>query len=334
MRCRTRRLIDHHGRLVRPGGRLAVSLWSALCALGAVAAPPTACVGVIPAGGGNAFWGQVEAGALRAGAALGIEVYVRGPKDELHPEVQRQVLDLVTQRGCRAVVLAPSVAERAQDVARLKRAGIPTVYIDRDPGGADVVAVVSTDNAAAGREAGARMARRLGGRGRVLLIRVQADIQSTTQREAGFLEAARQGGLTVEDGGYIGSNVGQAKRAAAEVLARTPAPPDGIFTPNESSTVAVLSVLQARQDAGRVVHIGVDANELLMRALQRGQLDGLLVQSPENMGYLGVWLAWQASQGLALPQQTYDTGVRYIGRDDALQLPTLATPSRAVPIPR
>ena len=63
---------------------------------------------------------------------------------------------------------------------------------------------------------------------------------------------------------------------------------DGIFCANESSTFGMLLALRGRGLAGRIRFIGFDANEGLVEALELGELDGLVVQNPMGMGYLGV----------------------------------------------
>jgi ribose transport system substrate-binding protein len=64
---------------------------------------------------------------------------------------------------------------------------------------------------------------------------------------------------------------------------------DGVFAPNESSTNGVLNVLR-NQGMRRKVHVmGFDSSEPLLQALEEGDLDGLIVQDPYRMGYLGVW---------------------------------------------
>src|SRR5438477_22987 len=64
--------------------------------------------------------------------------------------------------------------------------------------------------------------------------------------------------------------------------------PDGIFTPNESVSFAVLRVLQDNGWAGKVKFVGFDASPNLVKGLRDGNIDGLVVQDPVRMGYLAV----------------------------------------------
>ncbi len=247
------------------------------------------CIGVIPAGSGHAFWNAVEAGAQQAGKELGIAIYYRGPNDESNTEGQRLIINRVVEQGCKGLVLAPNVPERAEDVAALKAKGIPTVYIDRDTGGADVLSVIATNNYEAGKLAGREMVKRLQGKGTVALLRLRKGVASTEAREQGFLEEVTQAGLRIVLDDYLGTQVGEARLTAAQLLQDRIETLDGVFTPNESTTLGTLRALQKLKKAGQVTHIGFDSSELLIKALASGQVFGLVVQQPFEMGYQGVY---------------------------------------------
>src|SRR4029453_16667782 len=63
---------------------------------------------------------------------------------------------------------------------------------------------------------------------------------------------------------------------------------DGIFCPNESTTFAMLRVLQDNGWAGKVRFVGFDASDNLVKGLRDGHIDALVVQDPMRMGYMSV----------------------------------------------
>jgi len=270
------------------------------------------CIGVIPAGGGNQFWSDVEAGANAAGKELATAIYFRGPKDEERQEAQRNAIHIFKKMGCKALVLAPDTQERAHDVALLKQQDIPTIYIDRDPGGAEVVAVVGTDNVAAGKLAGREMANRLHGKGNILVFQVVQGVASTDMRTAGFTETSAQGGLHIVDVIYLGSSIGAARQRCADAIRRYRGHIDGIFTPNESTTMAAYLTLRNEKTDKHLIHIGFDTNDTLNIALKNGEIDGLVVQRPYEMGYIAVKLAAKAAEKLPIQNRFVDTGVQYL----------------------
>jgi ribose transport system substrate-binding protein len=272
------------------------------------------CIGVVPAGGGYAFWDAVQAGAHKAGRELGVDIYFRGPTDEADTESQRLILNKVVELHCKALVLAPNSPDRASDVATLQAEGIPTVYIDRDAAHSNAAAVIATDNYRAGQRAGQEMAKALKGHGRVVVLRMNENVISTSDRERGFIEAARKAGLTVVDAGYIGTTIGKERDRVEHLLGPLRGRFDGIFTPNESTTVSTLLTLRRIQMAGHVVHIGFDAGKLPVEALRAGTLYGLIVQQPFEMGYQGVRAAYRKMHGETISPTHIDLNVVFVTR--------------------
>src|SRR5262249_39246666 len=158
------------------------------------------------------------------------------------------------------IVLAPlDDSALAQPVADAKRAGIPVVVIDSGLKGNDYVSFVATDNRKGGEIAGAHLAKLLNGAGKVVLLRYAEGSESTAQREQGFLDAiAAHGGVQVVSANqYGGADVEGAYKKSEALLSRFKRPDgslevDGIFTPNESTTLAMLRVLEDGGWAGKV----------------------------------------------------------------------------------
>src|SRR5206468_2595540 len=107
---------------------------------------------------------------------------------------------------------------------------------------------------------------------------------------------------------YAGATRETAKRASENLLNRFGADVQGIFTPNESSTVGMLLALQDIGKAGRVRFVGFDASQTLLTALRAGQIQGLVAQNPMRMGYLGVKTMVDHLRGRPV-SKLVDTGV-------------------------
>ena len=67
--------------------------------------------------------------------------------------------------------------------------------------------------------------------------------------------------------------------------------------------------------AGRVRFVGFDANEQLVGALRKGDIQGLVVQDPLKMGYLGVMSAVARLRHEPLAA-SIDTGVALVTREN------------------
>jgi ribose transport system substrate-binding protein len=90
---------------------------------------------------------------------------------------------------------------------------------------------------------------------------------------------------------------------------------DGIFCPNESTTMGMLLVLRQNNLVGKVHFVGFDATPTLIDALKKGEIDALVSQNPTRMGYLGVKTCVEAIKGEKVDEKI-DSGVQLITRDN------------------
>jgi ribose transport system substrate-binding protein len=277
-------------------------------------------IAVIPKGTTHEFWKSIHAGAIQATQELAqqgdtVSIIWKGPLREDDREQQVQVVEGFLSQGVQGIVLAP-LDSRAlvRPVEEAKGAGIPTVIIDSGLESTAMVSFVATDNRKGGQLAAERMGEVLGGKGKVLMLRYQEGSASTEQREAGFLETirAKYPGITVVSSDqYAGPTRETAKRAAENLLNRYGKELQGIFTPNESSTIGTLLALQDISAAGRIKLVGFDASQILIDALRNGQLEGIVVQNPMRMGYLGVKTMVDHLRGRPV-EPRIDTGVMVV----------------------
>lgn len=271
------------------------------------------CIGVITAGGGQAYWQDVEQGAVKAAAELEIAIYTRGAADEINVQAQEALINWIVNIGCRGLVLAPNSDSHRDTIARLKAEGIPTVFVDRDIGG-ERVSVIKTNNDKAGELAGREMIKALGGRGKVAVFRMDREVQTTTARENAFIRTIENAGMIVAVEAYIGTRVGNAREKAYELLITHP-DIDGIFTPNESTSLGTMAAINQLGRDHQPVHIGFDASPMLTNAMESGNIQGLVVQSPFQMGYQGVHTVYRAMQGQPV-EENYEVPVVFLVKAD------------------
>jgi ribose transport system substrate-binding protein len=262
------------------------------------------------------FWQSIHAGAQKAATEAGVEIIWRGPLREDDRDSQVSEVEGFISRGVSGIVLAPlDESALVAPVSEAMRRKIPVVIIDSGLKGDDYVSFVATDNTKGGELAGERLAEVMQGTGKVILLRYAEGHDSTNRREQGFLDAiAKHSGIEVVSANqYGGADVeGYYKRAEA-MLSNYKNPDgtlaiDGLFTPNESSTFAMMRVLQDNGWAGKVRFVGFDASENLVNGLRSGALDGLIVQDPVRMGYLGVKTMVAHLRGEPI-ERSIDTGV-------------------------
>jgi len=277
-------------------------------------------IAVIPKGTTHEFWKSIHAGAVQASQELSaqgqpVTIIWKGPLREDDREQQVQVVEGFLSQGVQGIVLAPldNVA-LVRPVEEARRAGVPTVIIDSGLETDSTVSFVATDNYKGGQMAADRLGVLLNNRGAVLLLRYAEGSASTSERERGFLaqlKAKYPGIRVVSSDQYAGPTRETAKRASENLLNRFGSGLQGIFTVNESSTIGMLLALQDIGLAGKVRFVGFDASAILLDAIKARQLDGIVVQNPMRMGYLGVKTMADYLRGKPV-ERRIDTGVMLV----------------------
>lgn len=276
-------------------------------------------IAVIPQGATHEFWKSIHAGAIKAAQDLkaqGVEVNViwKAPLREDDREQQVQVVEGFLAQGISGIVLAP-FDRRAlvRPVEEAKRAGIPTVVLDSGLDSDQVVSFLASNNHHGGELAADHMAKLLGGKGKVLLLRYQEGVASTEAREQGFVDRIKThpGIELISSDQYAGATRDTAKGAAENLLNRYGNQIQGVFTPNESSTSGMLLALEDLKKAGKITFIGFDTSEAFITAMKAGTLHGIVVQNPFRMGEMGVRTMVDHLQGKPVEKKV-DTGVQLI----------------------
>ena len=88
-----------------------------------------------------------------------------------------------------------------------------------------------------------------------------------------------------------------------------------MFTPNESTTFGMLRALRQSSLAAKVRFVGFDASDKLVQGVRDGDIDGLIVQRPFEMGYQAVKTMVQHLRGQAVPPRI-DTGSTLVSKDN------------------
>jgi ribose transport system substrate-binding protein len=253
-------------------------------------------IGVVPMGATHMYWKSIHAGALQAAAELGVEILWKSGIKEDDRDSQIKVVEDMITRKVNGIVLAPldNTALRPSVHDAIQQ-GIPVVIIDSDLKSDKQVSFVATDNYLGGQKGGELLGKLVGEKGKVVMLRNNESSASTMQREQGFLDAIKKfPGIEVASANqYGGATTETAYKASENMLAPFRKADgglslEGIFTPNESTTFGMLRALQDAKWAGTIKFVGFDSSPMLTKAMEKGELNGLIIQNPMKMGYLGV----------------------------------------------
>ena len=314
------------------------ALMLALCLVPvALAADKSYTIAVIPKGTTHEFWKSIHAGAVKAeqeltAQGLKVRLFWKGPLREDDRDQQIQVVENFTARKVSGIVLAPLDSQAlVAPVASAAQAGVPTVVIDSDLKSDKQLSFVATDNFKGGQMAGEFLAKQLGGKGNVILLRYQVGSASTEAREAGFLDALKSapGLKLISSDQHSGATRELCYQASQNLLNRYGKEVDGIFCPNETVTIAMTKALRdIGRAGGQVKLVGFDSGMQSVLDLKNGDVQALVVQDPLKMGYLGVMTLVQHLEGKPV-EKRIDTGVSLItkeGMNDPAMAALLAPP--------
>lgn len=295
---------------------------------GVKAADKSYTIAVIPKGTTHEFWKSVHAGAIQAQRELAekgvkIEIFWKGPIREDDREQQIQVVENFMTRRVSGIVLAPLDSQAlAAPVANAVRARIPVVIFDSALKSDKYVSFVATDNHKGGQLAAEKLGQLLGGTGNVIVLRYEVGSASTEEREAGFLDTIKEkfpGIKVISADQHAGPTRETAYQASQNLLNRFGHDVNGIFCPNENTTVGMTKALKdIGKGGGKVKMIGFDTGVQSVLDLKNGDVQGLVVQNPLRMGYLGVMSLVKHLQGEKV-ETRIDTGVQIITSENMEQ---------------
>ncbi len=283
----------------------------------ASSSPSSISVAMIPKGTTHQFWRSIHAGADKAAKELGVELIWRGPLREDDRESQVSEVEGFISRGVSGIALAPlDEAALVGPVNDAMNQKIPVVIFDSGLNGDNYVSFVATDNNKGGELGGKRLIAAMGGKGNVVLLRYAEGHDSTTRREEGFLAAmkANPSVKVVSSNQYVGTDVEEAYKRTESILSSYKKPDgslsvDGVFCANESSCFAAMRVLKDNGWAGKLHFVGFDVSDNLIKGLEDGTIDGLVLQDPVKMGYLAIKTLVSHIKGEKV-ERRIDTGVQ------------------------
>lgn len=274
---------------------------------------------VSPKGLVHSFWVTVKAGADSAGKEFNAEIIWKGPTQETDIAGQIAIIEDYVNKGIDAIVIAACDAQGLIPVlTNASRKNIPIITIDSGIESDLPLSFIATDNTVAAQKAAQSLAKMINETGKVACIPFIPGAATSIWREQGFVdEIKKYPNIELLPIRYSQSEVAIGMRVIEDILT---AHPDlkGIFAANEPGTIGAIQALKTKNKVGTVKVIGFDAAPNEIKALEAGEIDGLIVQDPFRMGYEGVKAAVKSMQNESIPKRI-DTGVYVLTRENLSQ---------------
>lgn len=265
-------------------------------------------VAVIVKTNNSSYWQVVKKGAEAAAKELKITISYDGPAAETDINGQVSMVENAINRKVKGIVLAPcdpkglvKVAEKAK-AEKIALVGIDSALDTKCD------SFLTTNNVAAGKKAAEELIKRAGTTGKVALMLYVAGAGSCVDRAKGFTDEIKaKTKMKIVGPYYSDADSAKAMNQMTDVLASNP-DLKAVFAANEPTAIGVGKAILTSGKAGKLVAIGFDGAPILQDYVKKGVLQGIMVQSPYNMGYLGVKTAWDKIKGKKI-DEFIDTGV-------------------------
>jgi ribose transport system substrate-binding protein len=262
-------------------------------------------VGIGLKGLDNPFFVAIYEGARVKASQLGVRATVRSVPSSADVAGQAgQIRALVAQRNdCDVVnpITATNLVTALRGVSR------PVVNIDSPVDRAaakrahvQIRTYIGTDDFAAGRLAGARMASLLSGGGDVALFAGLAGSVNSGVRLSGFERGIR--GSRVRVVARATADYDRVKaEIAAERIVRAHPHISGFFAVNDEMALGIADAVRAAGKIGKIRIIGVDGTADALDAVRAGAMSATVSQYPYVMGEMAVEACSAAARGARLP---------------------------------
>jgi ribose transport system substrate-binding protein len=265
----------------------------------------------------SSFWTIAEAGVRQAEAELGVEVDFRMPQTGSVDEQQRILEDLLA-REVDGVAISP--IDPANMTALLDRVAERTLLVthDSDAPASRRLAYVGTDNIAAGRIAGAEIARALPEGGEIVLFVGRLDAQNARERKQGIEEALADSKVEILDTRLDQGDQARAQENAEAMLVAHPGV-DALVGLWSYNGPAILSAVRAAGKAGQVRIVCFDEDQATLDGIADGAIAATVVQRPFEFGYRSIRLLDEIARrgpSAVPPGGVIDTGVVVVTRDN------------------
>ncbi len=283
-------------------GLLVVAVLLALSVVPLYAAAPPA-VGLSISTLNNPFFVDLRDGAQAAAKKANVNLIVLDAQNDSAREAS-QIEDLI-QKKAAVIAINPTDSDAiVPTIKKINAARIPVITVDRGANGGDVAAHIASDNVAGGVMAAEYVAKRLNGKGNVVMLEGIAGTSAARDRGKGFREGlAKFPGITLvavqtadfdrAKGLTVMENILQAQKKI-----------DAVFAQNDEMALGAVQAIEAAKRQTQMFVVGFDAIGDALTAIKAGKMAATVAQQPKEMGRLAVEAAVRIIKKQSVPKFT------------------------------
>jgi ribose transport system substrate-binding protein len=259
----------------------------------------------------NPWWISVADFAQKEADALGVNLTIAIPQEEVDLERQISMIEAAVQSGAKALVISAASSDGVGPAIKAAReAGLAIVNFDTRISDKSLVdAFVGGDDEAGAYKAGKYICEKLGGKGEVAVITGLLEQSTGVDRRAGFLRACKEyPDITVvaEQGAEWSSD--KAFNVMTNILTANPNV-KGVFACNDQMAVGMVNAAEAAgKSPDDLILVGYDGILDAVNMVLQGRLDAFVSLPNLDEGAVGVKLAVALAQN---PDYVFDREILY-----------------------
>ena len=263
----------------------------------------------------NHFWTQLIEGVEMAAWEKKADVSIVAPDAEHDIARQNVLIDWAIEQKPDAILLSPSSYTETTGYARkVKEAGIPLVLIDSEIDEDIADAVVATDNVKLGEVEGSFMKTFVTEDSKIAIMGHVKNSSTAIEREAGVRKGLGEDEERIVDVVFCNSEYDKAYNLMIELMEQYP-DISIVAGLNEYSAVGAARAIKDMKMENRIKVVGIDSSLEEIQLLEEGIFEGIIVQNPYKMGYLGMEAAIDLLNGEKISKKI-DSGCELITKDN------------------
>ncbi|MGH9882229.1 MAG: sugar ABC transporter substrate-binding protein [Pyrinomonadaceae bacterium] len=253
----------------------------------------------------NPFFIEMQKGAEDEAKKLGVNLIVQAAEREVDVEKQMQIVENLLQTKIAALCVTPSGSrEIVPAINKANSANISVVIVDTrvdaktlsDAKG-KIATFIGSDNYEGGKLAGERIAKQLGGKGKVAVLEGIPGHETGDSRLKGFRDALKATpGIEIVASQTANWERDQGFNVFQNILQSHP-DVQAVFACSDLMALGALEAIAAAKKTGQIIVIGFDASDEARKAVLDGTMDATVAQSPATMGAMAVENAYHLIKG-------------------------------------
>ena len=259
----------------------------------------------------NDFWSSLIAGADMAGEEYGVDLSIRAGSSEIDYSGQNKLIEEAIKEKPDAILVTPcSFTHNTETLKKVKAAGIPLILIDSVIDQKIEDLVIASDNFVTGEKLGIYASSLIGDNDHIAVVSHVKSASTAIDRELGFRAGLGSKEANIYEVVYSNSDDLQAYNLTINLLKKYP-DIKLIAGLNQPSAVGATRAIADSGLGGKVFMVGLDSSLEEIKMMELGIFQGIVIQKPFNMGYLGVEQTVKFLDGKN-PDHNIDSGSKLI----------------------